>query len=226
MNHPHKGHRERLRKRFLDNGLDSLADHEVLELLLFQYLPYRDTNELAHALINKFGSLANVLDAKPEQLIAVKGISQVTAVNLSLLRQIYFRCQRSYVQDKALTKLDEVLHYAYTMLTASDFERSLAVYLDAGGKVVNKRAYCSQNDTGVQMTVKSIVSEALSLSATAVMICHGHTKSVTKPSQADIDFTHQLQTTLSGVGISLIDHAIFNARGEIFSFREHGLLLV
>ena len=74
MNHPHQGHRERLRQRYLNHGLDSFADHEVLELLLFQYLPYRDTNEIAHALLDKFGNLANVLDATAEQLMTVKGI--------------------------------------------------------------------------------------------------------------------------------------------------------
>ena len=225
MNHPHKGHRERLRKRYLDNGLDSLADHEVLELLLFQYLPYRDTNEIAHALLDKFGNLANVLDATAEQLMTVKGISKVTAVNLSLLKQVYYRCQLSAVQDKALNNLADVMHYAYVLLTAGDFERSLAIFLDAAGKVVGKKTYCSQNDTGVNMSVKNVVAEALSLSANAVVICHGHVKSVTTASQSDISFTHQLQTTLSGVGIHLLDHAIFNVNGEVFSFREHNLLL-
>ena len=225
MNHPHKGHRQRLRKRYLDNGLDSLADHEVLELLLFQFLPYRDTNEIAHALLDKFGNLANVLDATADQLMTVKGISQVTATNLSLLKQVFFRCQRSFAESKPINTLSDVMHYAYVMLTAGDFERSLAIFLDAGGKVVSKKSYCSQSDIGVKMSVKDVVAEALSLSANAVVICHGHVKGITDASPADISFTHQLQSTLSGVGIHLLDHAIFNVNGEVFSFREKNLLL-
>ena len=155
MKNPHVGHRERLRKRYLASGLDSFADHEVLELLLFQFLPYRDTNEIAHALIDKFGSLPNVLDATAEQLMTVKGISNVTAVNLSLLKQVFFRCQRSFVEDKTLNTLSEVMHYAFSLLTAGDFERSLVIYLDASGTVVNKRMYCSQDEMGVKLTVKN-----------------------------------------------------------------------
>ena len=225
MKNPHVGHRERLRKRYLASGLDSFADHEVLELLLFQFLPYRDTNEIAHALIDKFGSLPNVLDATAEQLMTVKGISNVTAVNLSLLKQVFFRCQRSFVEDKTLNTLSEVMHYAFSLLTAGDFERSLVIYLDASGTVVNKRMYCSQDEMGVKLTVKNIVAEALSLSANSVALCHGHVKGTTMASRADIEFTNQLQITLSGVGIKLIDHAIFNVNGEVFSFREHNLLL-
>jgi len=225
MNHPHKGHRERLRKRYLESGLDSFADHEVLELLLFQYLPYRDTNEIAHALLNKFGNLANVLDATADQLATVKGISTVTAVNLSMLKQVFFRCQRSYLQEKPQSRLGDVLHYAFVTLTSGDFERSIAIYLDAAGKVVNKKEYCSQNDFGVQLSIKQVVADALSLSANSVMLCHGHVKSNTLPSKADVEFTQQLQSTLSGVGVNFVDHAIFNARGEVFSFRKHNLLL-
>ena len=225
MKNPHAGHRERLRKRYLASGLDSFADHEVLELLLFQFLPYRDTNEIAHALIDKFGSLPNVLDATAEQLMTVKGISNVTAVNLSLLKQVFFRCQRSIVEDKTLNTLSEVMHYAFSLLTAGDFERSLVIYLDASGTVVNKRMYCSQDEMGVKLTVKNIVAEALSLSASSVALCHGHVKGTTMASRADIEFTNQLQITLAGVGIKLIDHAIFNVNGEVFSFREHNLLL-
>ena len=225
MNHPHKGHRERLRKRYLDNGLDSLADHEVLELLLFQFLPYRDTNEIAHALIDKFGNLANVLDATADQLMTVKGISQVTATNLSLLKQVFYRCQRSFVEAKSFANLTDVLGYAYGLLTAGDFERSLVIFLDAAGKVVNKKSICSQDDMSVNLSVKSIVADALNFSASSVVLCHGHVKAVSKPSQADIAFTHKLQTTLLGIGVNLVDHAIFNINGEIFSFRGHKLLL-
>lgn len=225
MNHPHKGHRERLRKRYLDNGLDSFADHEVLELLLFQYLPYRDTNEIAHALIDKFGNLANVLDASAEQLMTVNGISQVTATNLSLLKQVFFRCQRSHMEEKPLNTLEQVMRYAYAVLTAGDFERSLVIFMDAGGKVIAKKTYCSQNDSGVSLTIKNVVADALSLSANVVVLCHGHVKSVANPSQRDVAFTQQLQATLSGVGVHLLDHTIFNINGDIFSFRQHDLLL-
>ena len=226
MNHPHKGHRERLRKRYLESGLDSFADHEVLELLLFQFLPYKDTNEIAHALLDKFGSLPNVLDATAEQLMTVKGISNVTAVNLSLLKQVFFRCQRSFIEDKQLNTLPEVMHYAFSLLTAGDFERSLVIYLDATGKVVNKRLYCSNDNVSVNLTVKNIVAEALSLSASSVALCHGHVKGSTSASKADIEFTNQLQITLAGIGVKLIDHAIFNVNGDVFSFREHNLLLM
>ena len=82
MAHENDGHRARLRERMIKEGLDSFQDHEVLELLLFQYLPRKDTNKLAHTLLDKFGSFAGVLNASPQQLMTVEGVSEATACNL------------------------------------------------------------------------------------------------------------------------------------------------
>ena len=95
MANVNQGHRERLRQRMMKEGLQSFQDHEVLELLLFQYLPRKDTNKIAHDLLNKFGSFANVLNASPQQLQQVKGISQVTACNIALLKEVFLRYRAS-----------------------------------------------------------------------------------------------------------------------------------
>ena len=82
---PHKGHRARMKQQFLENGLDGFNDHQVLEMLLFYAIAQKDTNELAHRLIDRFGGLSNVLDAEPRDLCDVNGISEHTATFLTFV---------------------------------------------------------------------------------------------------------------------------------------------
>ena len=224
MKNPHEGHRERLRNRYLTHGLEGFADHEVLELLLFQYLPYKDTNEIAHQLIATFGGLTQVLEASPEQLMRVKGIGKITAVNLSLLNEVFFRCKRNDAEQKPLENLQDILDYAKQVLSYSSHERFLAVYLDATGHVLRKRNYCSVDDASINVSIKSVLADALSSSAKAVMVFHGHVKGPVLVSKADEVFTKQLYFSLKGMGVELIEHTIFNQKGEVFSFRENKLI--
>lgn len=112
MAHENNGHRARMRQRMMKEGVDGFQDHEVLEFLLFQYLPRRDTNKMAHNLLDKFGGFAGVLNADPKQLECIEGISDVTACNIAILKEVFVRYRRSQAQTINLGSLSAIIQYA------------------------------------------------------------------------------------------------------------------
>lgn len=221
MQNINQGHRQRLRERYLSEGLDGFKDHEVLELLLFQYIPYKDTNKIAHSLIERFGTLANVLEASPDQLKQVKGISDVTAVNIALLRDVWYRYNKSVLQSKPLDNLSDVMIYAKQLLRHSTCERMIVVYVDSASNFLKKTEYSSNNANTILVTPKQIVTEAVQYNASGVMLFHCHVKGTTQPSNDDNDFTEKLFVTLSGINVALIDHIILGEDEDYYSYFEN-----
>ena len=130
MAHENNGHRARIRKRMMKEGLDSFQDHEVLEFLLFQFLPYKDTNKIAHNLLTKFGGFSGVLNASPDQLMLVDGISEVTACNLSILKEVLVRFRRSEANRINLSDVESIAKYARNLVRDNYCEKLLVVYVD------------------------------------------------------------------------------------------------
>lgn len=221
---PNAGHRERLRQRYLKHGLDGFEEHEVLELLLFQFLPYKDTNKIAHRLIDRFGSLANVLDAEYDSLVEVDGISHVTAVNLSIYKSILTRYTKGKADGRSLAKLSDIIDYSKEILQESSYERLVAVFTDNRTTVIAKSEYTTNDKSVIKVDVKRIVKDAMAHNSAGVILIHCHIKGESKPSKADIAFTDKLKTVLSGIDIVLLEHLIYNEKGELFSFVKNGLL--
>lgn len=221
---PNAGHRERLRQRFLKHGLDGFEEHEVLELLLFQFLPYKDTNKIAHRLIDRFGSLANVLDAEYDSLVEIDGISHVTAVNLAIYKHILSRYTKGKADGRSIARLSDLIDYSKEILQESSYERLVAVFTDSRTHVINKAEYTSNDKSAIQIDIRRIVKEAMANNAAGVVIIHCHVKGESKPSQNDITYTNTLKQVLSGIGMVLLEHLIYNEKGELFSFIKNGLL--
>lgn len=222
MKNVNQGHRQRLRERYLAVGLDSFKDHEVLELLLFQYIPYKDTNKIAHALIEHFGTIANVLNAKPEQLTAVDGIGEVTAFNLALLRDVWFRYNKSMLQSKPLNDMSDIVNYARQLLFASKDERMVVVFLDNSHYFMGIREYTSHNENVVMVSPRQVVMDAMELKASSVVMFHSHIKGKPTPSVDDDVFTERLFVTLTGINVVLVDHIVFGEDNSYYSYLEHG----
>ena len=165
MANENKGHRERLRQRMMKEGLSSFQDHEVLELLLFQYLPRQDTNKLAHSLLDRFGSLSGVLNASPERLMMVKGVSEVTACNLSMLKEVWRRCKASEAAAVSLKGVNSIVEFAQKLIAESYVERLVVVYVDNDTKYLFRDEYSSDSVDSVTVDVKKIVNSALRVGA-------------------------------------------------------------
>ena len=224
MAQENNGHRARLRERMMKEGLSSFQDHEVLELLLFQYLPYKDTNKIAHNLLSKFGSFAGVLNATPQQLMTIKGISQVTACNIAMLKEVLVRYRRSEADKINLGKMDSIIAYAKKLVEDDYCERLIVVYVDHSTNFLFKDEFTSNRTEIVNADVKQIVASAMRLNAAGVILFHCHVGGDCHPSVADKAFTQKLFVALTSMGVMLLEHIIFNNANSLFSFFNEGLI--
>lgn len=224
MAQENNGHRARLRERMMKEGLDNFQDHEVLELLLYQYLPRKDTNKIAHNLLSKFGSFAGVLNAKPDQLMTVEGISEVTACNIAMLKEVLVRYRRSQARTINLGSMESIIKYAHTLVADNYCEKLVVVYVDHSTNYLYSDVFTSHSIDKVNVEIKQIVSSAMRTNAAGVMLFHCHVKGVCQPSKADVDFTNQLLVALASMGIVVLEHIIFNNRNEHYSFYTQKLM--
>ena len=224
MSKVHEGHRDRMRKRFLQEGGDGFANHEVLEMLLYGTIPRGDTNEISHRLLNEFGSLTNLIEADPGEIAKTDGMGMKSAVFLSLLHELVRRYEREKRQKKTmLTSIPVAVDYCMGLLAYRSLECFYAIYLDSKRKVLHcdKLAEGSVNDAPISARV--LVEKALRYKATSVLLCHNHPGGSVKPSFDDIYLTTQLRKLLESLGVEVMDHIII-AEQQYFSFLENGMI--
>ena len=218
----HKGHRERLRKRFLEHGLDSFSDIEALELLLFYALPRRNTNPLAHALLKSFGSFRAVMEARTTDLAQVEGIGENAAGLIHLVAEFgqrYMAAARR--QGKLLRSSADAGEYFLPLFAYETDELVYVACLDSGGMVKQCRRIAQGMSNKVDISSRDIVDTALRYNASHVIIAHNHLSGTAMPSQADITTTKNLYTALSLIGVELDDHIIV-CDGDFVSLRDSG----
>ena len=218
----HKGHRKRLKERFCQEGLEGFSDHQVLELLLFYAIPQRDTNPLAHGLLNHFGSLSQVLDADVEELKKVSGIGDHAATLLRLVPEL----SRYYQVDCAkrtevLTSLDACGAYLVSRFFGRKVEMVFLLCLDAKCKVLCCREIGEGSVNAASISVRKVVETALSANATTVVLAHNHPSGVALPSAEDVQTTRRIAAALKAVDVTLIDHIVV-AEGDFISMAQSG----
>ena len=218
----HDGHRARMKHRFLQHGLDNFDDHSVLELLLFHSVPRRDTNELAHELINKFGSLAEVFDAPVEALTQIDGLGEASALLIKLMPQL---SRRYLISRSAPDKLLNSSRQAGEYITPYFFgERDEVVYLvclDGKCKVLACRLMFRGSVNSASINIRRLVETALSFNSTSVILAHNHTSGIAIPSHEDISSTRRISEALAAVEITMTDHIVV-ADTDFISFADNG----
>lgn len=221
--HLHEGHREKMRDRFIcDKGFENFEDHQILELLLFYANARGDTNPLAHKLIDTFGTLKGVLEARPEQLLAVDGIGKQAATLISMvvpLTRVWYRCAME-VPDR-IGNSREAEDYCLSILAGERTERFYVVSLNAKCKVLGRRKISEGSLSEVSAYPRMVMETALNYNAHSVLLCHNHPGGTCAPSPEDISSTIQLQRLLNGVGILVLDHIIV-AGNRTYSMIQHG----
>ena len=220
---PHLGHREKLRQRFIrENGLDHFEDHQILELLLFYANPRGDTNPTAHALLEQFGSLKGVLEARPEMLMTVPGVKETAATLISMvvpLTRVWNRC--AMTEPDRIGNSREAEKYCLSILAGHRSERFYVVSLNAKCQVLGRRMISEGSLSEVSAYPRIVMETALNYNAHSVLLCHNHPGGTCAPSPEDIASTLQLQRLLNGVGISVLDHMIIAGAGS-YSMAQHG----
>lgn len=214
----HDGHRKRMKDRFIDQGLDSFTEIQILEFLLFYCIPRQDTNELAHRLLEHFGSFSKVLDAEIHDMMKVKGIGENTAVFLKLLPAVArtYHVNKACLANKPLTEIEDCGSYMMPFFYGRCNETVYLLCLDAKGKAIccKKVGEGSINSAGVP--IRRIVELALAAKASSVVLAHNHPSGSAVPSGEDLSTTHRVAVALDAVDVVLADHLIF-AEGDYVS---------
>jgi DNA repair protein RadC len=220
----HDGHRERVKDEVLKNGLDHLPPHRVLEYLLFFSRPRGNTNELAHNLIQQFGSLGGVLDASYDELLQVEGVGRNTALLLGTISQV----ARLYYREKADIAprgdlMEQVAQQMVARYVGYTEERFTLVCLDNKLKILFFDMVAVGVADSVQVQFRTLAQIALRHNATGVILGHNHPSGMALPSRADRDTTEQLVRMFKTLSIDLLDHIIV-AGDDYVSMAQSGML--
>lgn len=222
----HDGHRQRVKERFLSEGLEGFAPHEVLELLLFYAVPKRDTNETAHLLLEKFGTLDRVFDAELESLTEVCGIGKNTAVLLKLMPEIaqYYLKER-YNKSVKIENTEQMGEYMCSRMGMAGRELFAAAAFDADKNEIAYQVLGEGTISRSEVRIRSLAEFAIKQRADLIVIAHNHVAGAPLPSQADRDTTRKICRALAEIGIKVADHIIV-AGDSYYSFAANGIMPV
>lgn len=216
----HKSHRTRLKNRFLKSSLDSFDDHNVLELLLFYAIPQRDTNPLAHRLMERYKSISAVFDAPIEDLMQVEGIGEHTAVLIKLIPSLGRRyCESRFSVKGKLPDYESVGAYFVSHFLGRDTESVYALFYSSTLELVEEAQISSGGLTSASFSVREIASRAILNKASYVIMAHNHPGGVPIASVADLDATAEVRSFLTKMEVMLLDHFIV-AEGQYFSLMK------
>lgn len=222
---PHyHGHRQRLRERLLQQGPQSLADYEVIEFLLFGAKARGDMKPPAKALMAKFGSLAGVLAAAPEDLTKVPEVGEASAAALKIVAEAARRMAREEVIDQpVISSWDKLLAYCRISLGREKVERFHLLFLDRKNRLIADESQQRGTVDHTPVYPREVVKRALELSASAVILVHNHPSGDTSPSKADIAMTREIVAAADKLGVRVHDHIVISKSGHS-SFKAMGLL--
>lgn len=210
----HKRHRANMRQVYYNSGLESLPDHTVLELLLYFGIPMKDTNELAHILLERFGSFSAVLQADMADLQSVPGMTENAACLLSMLLPVYRRYSDDLNGKKVVLDTPEAIYeFIRPKYYDSKNERFYAVFLDSSNRVIATRMICEGEISSAVADLRTLVSACLETKARSVILSHNHNSSVSAPSNEDVELTMNISAYLNAIGVTVTDHLIVSSNG-------------
>ena len=230
-----KGHRERVRKKFLENGFNGLEDYEILELLLFYVIPRKDTKAIAKELIEKFKTLANVLKADTLELKTINGLGDVAITFLKMIGALPEKIYENELKNKKLFKENNsenkykitdkefLLTFLRNKIGYKNVEKFYVIYLSSSNEVITFEESSSGTLDRSSIYPREIYKRVIMENAKSIIIAHNHPSGNTCPSKCDIDITNEIAKGLKNFGALLIEHIIIT-RDSYFSFLEEGLI--
>ena len=225
FNHLHGGHRQRLKDKVRSFGLSALSEHEVLELVLTYSIPYRDTNELAHRLIDRFGSIAGVLDSDRKLLKQVAGVGEETALFLSILPQLFaiYKLGKGASKVSYLRNVRNCIDYFRQNFEISAKEVFYIICLDRTYKVIDKHILDSENITKITIDIKRLTEILINPSVSSLVLFHTHPNGTPNPSIDDLETTQAIFNLCEMLNVGFCDHIIFNET-DSYSLGQHGYI--
>lgn len=216
----HDGHRDRLRKRYEREGLDHFELHNLIEFLLFNVIPRRDTNEIAHRLVDRYQTLSAILDAPVDELRQIDGIGEQAACFLHMIPQLC-RLYLSDLQDHShtFTRSDQICNYISARLIGYDHEVVYLMLLSYAGHLRYGDIIAEGNLNSSNFSIQKLLSICTRYKSSTAILAHNHPNGIALPSQEDIDTTIRAAKVLKVSGIQLLDHIIV-ADGDCVSFQQ------
>ncbi len=218
------GHRERLRRRFLEGGHAAMPEYELLELLLFNAIDRIDVKPLAKALLATFGDLNGVVAASEHRLLEVAGTTPKVWLQLRIAEAFAHRMARARVlQRSVISSWDELLAYCRTVMAHRETEQFRLLFLDRKNVLIADEAQAQGTVDHVPVYPREVARRALELNASALVLVHNHPSGDPTPSQADVAMTEQIELACHAIGVVLHDHVVIG-KGAEASFRGLGLI--
>ncbi len=216
---PHRGHRERMRRKFLEFGIDVFSDHEVLEFLLFQIHTRRDTNLLAHTLLDQFGSLHNVFYAHFDDLRRIDGIGDVGAAYLKFIPELLGRFDSEEICRVPLKSPKQLCRYFSNKLEYETEEVVLLALMNDREELIDSKIVGRGTPGKVSINHRQLMRCICLSRCTCAVIGHNHPAGLAIPSEQDLAVTDQLKILFDTVGVTLLDHIIVGT-DQTISMRE------
>ena len=205
----HENHRQRMRDAFFSNGFDGMDDHEILEMLLYFTLPRRNTNEIAHSLINHFGSFSEVLEADRSELLQHQYITDNSVFLLKMILPVYKRYRESVAErNRKFESTEEVAEYLMSKYVDTDNECVYAMFFDTDLNMIKCKKINEGDISSSMFDFRKLLSLVLETKATSVIISHNHPHGITLPSREDVIVTENAFHLLNTLKVKLLDHII------------------
>lgn len=220
----HDGHRDRLREKLIKSGIDGLEPHEVLEYLLFGFIPRKDTNAIAHELINTFGTFSGVLNTDVDRLLQVKGMTRNAAIFLhSLPGLLTLYSDESNKERQNISGRGTARTFMKTQVYGQGLEIVVLAALDARDNLIRIERIRKGTGNSVPLPIRDVVDFAIRTNACSILIGHNHPSGDVGPSKDDVTLTREISRVLASMKVKLQDHFIFSDN-KYFSFEENGFL--
>jgi len=219
------GHRQRLREKFQQRGIEAFTDSEVLELLLTLGTPRKDCKEQARNLLKHFGSLAGALEAPGAELQKIKGVGPNNSFAIHFLHGVARRYLKQRLQEKHyLHSSQQVAEYLIHSMRDLQHEAFTAIYLDAAHAIIDTRVVARGTVSTNTIYPRELVKQALEHNAAAMVVAHNHPSGNLEPSPQDHHLTRTLYLACSFMNIRLLDHLIIGQSEKAYSFADHGIM--
>ncbi len=219
--HPHSGHRQRVKERYLAGGVEVFSKHELVELLLFFGVAQKDTNPLAHRLIDTFGTIREILSADRDVLMRVEGMTPGAATLLKLVGDLRRYCaEEEMPMGTSLADIEDQVKFLMPKFDMQSSEAVWMVSLDHACRVLAVHMVSRGTPVSSDINVREILRYALADNAIKIILAHNHPSGLALPSRADLDATAHIARTLKPAGVTLLDHFIFARGGDCVSFEQ------
>lgn len=208
----HSGHRRRLRDKYIRSGIDSLDSHEALEVLIGYSIPRRETNSIAHNLINEFGNLKNVFRADFDELVKIDGIGEMTATLITLCGDIMDISRETDFDEVILVSQDAVDEFCCNLFKYSTSEKFAILFLDSARRLLSYEILSRGTVNSTEASINKVIKLTMKHQPSAVILAHNHPAGNLEPSSEDIAITNRICMALKNINVELIDHVVTNGR--------------